>query len=63
MKNKKRMYNMIYRIRKSGGVNIDTRKRTIFYTYQNTDSGLKMNDNRIVKLCKEFGFVRQAIIN
>lgn len=60
--NKNKMYCIIYRIRKMGGVNIDTRKRTIFYEYQNDEEKAKMDLMPVLRLCKEFGFVRQAVI-
>lgn len=59
---KKKAYNIIYRLRKSGGVKIDTRKRTIFYEYQNSDDTAKMSRKAVRRLCNEFGFVRQAEI-
>lgn len=51
---------MIYRLRKSGGIKIDTRQRTIFYEYQNEKDALKMQKTAVLRLCNEFGFVRQA---
>lgn len=62
MRKKNKMHCIIYRIRKMGGVNIDTRKRTIFFEYQNDDDASKMDLKPIQRLCKEFGFVRQATI-
>ncbi len=62
MKNRNKMHCIIYRVRKMGGVNIDTRKRTIFYEYQNDEDAAKMDLKPILRLCKEFGFVRQASI-
>ncbi len=59
---KKKMYSVIYRLRKSGGVKIDTRKRTIFYEYENSDDMAKMSRKAVCRLCNEFGFVRQATI-
>lgn len=43
-----------------GGVKIDTRKRTIKYRYAQDEE--KMQDAKILRLCNEFGFVRQAEI-
>lgn len=62
MKKKNKMHCIIYRIRKMGGVKINTRARTIFYEYQNDEDMAKMDLKPIVRLCKEFGFVRQAEI-
>lgn len=45
-----------------GGVKIDTRARTIYYGYQNPEGMAKMERKAVVRLCKEFGFVRQAEI-
>lgn len=59
---KKNVYSIIYRLRKSGGVKIDTRARTIYYGYQNPEGMAKMERKAVVRLCKEFGFVRQAEI-
>lgn len=56
------MHCIIYRIRKMGGVNIDTRKRTIFYEYQNNEDEAKMDLKPILRLCNEYGFVRQAVM-
>lgn len=36
------MYCIIYRLRKIGGLKIDTRNRTIFYEYQNEEQEAKM---------------------
>lgn len=47
---------------KIGGVKIDTRKRTIYYLYQNPASEAKMNRKAVCRLCKDFGFARQAEI-
>lgn len=62
MKKKNKMHCIIYRIRKMGGVNIDTRKRTIFYEYQNNEDEAKMDLKPILRLCNEYGFVRQAVM-
>lgn len=56
------MHCIIYRLRKMGGVKIDTRGRTIFYEYQNCEDEAKMELKSILRLCNEFGFVRQAEI-
>ncbi|WP_108822021.1 hypothetical protein [Dysgonomonas sp. Marseille-P4361] len=55
-----KMHCIIYRLRKSGGVKIDTRNRNIIYKYQQDED--KMQNKQIVRLCKEFGFARQAEI-
>ena len=62
-KRKNAMYCIIYRLRKIGGLKIDTRNRTIFYEYQNEEQEAKMEFKTIKRLCKEFGFGRQAEIN
>lgn len=56
------MYNLIYRIRKQGGVNINIRSRTIYYEYNDDVQTVKMRSDLICKLCNEFGFTRQAVI-
>lgn len=53
------MYCLIWRLRKSGGVIIDTRTRTVFYDYQSPESIEKAG---VKRLCTEFGFGRQARI-
>ena len=45
---------------KTGGVKIDTRKRTIYYEYQKDEA--LMQNKKIVELCNCFGFGRQAEI-
>ena len=60
MKNRNRMYRLTHKLRKSGGVKIDTRNRTIFYKYQAEEEKMKAKDVEI--LCSEFGFGRQATI-
>lgn len=59
--NKSKMYKAIHSLRKQyvrGGVNIDTRNRTIYYEYQKEEN--IMSDKKIIMLCLEFGFARQA---
>lgn len=58
MKNKSKMYRAISHLRKWGGVKIDTHKRTIYYEYQKEEE--QMNNKKILLLCREFGFARQA---
>lgn len=53
---KSSMYYLIYAVR-SKGIKVDTQNRTIFYPYGDES---KMNDLRIEKLCKIYGFARQA---
>jgi predicted adenine nucleotide alpha hydrolase (AANH) superfamily ATPase len=58
-------YNILYRIRKSG-VKIDTRKRTVYFDYDgkgSTPSERMMKEKPVERLCKEYRFYRQAIIN
>ena len=59
MKKNNIMYCLIRRLRKSGGVIIDTRTRTVFYDYQSPES---IEKTGVKRLCSEFGFGRQARI-
>ncbi|GHV40379.1 hypothetical protein FACS1894179_06800 [Bacteroidia bacterium] len=52
---------IIYRLRKRG-YKINTRNRTIFFEYQNDEQLANMADRCVLRLCREFGFVRQAAI-
>ncbi len=57
---KKKMYNLIYRIRKSNtGLRINTRERTIFFDYQNKES---IEDRKVNRLRREFHFHAQSEI-
>lgn len=56
-----KMYSAISRLQKYG-VRVDVDNRTIFYKYQDADSELRMKSRAVVRLCKEFGFARQAEI-
>ncbi|GAB6123064.1 hypothetical protein JCM30204_42140 [Dysgonomonas termitidis] len=58
----RKVRDIIYRLRKSGGVKINTKTRTIYYEYQNEVDMNKMHRKAVERLCKEFGFVRQAEI-
>lgn len=60
MKDRNKMYRLIHKLRKSGGVKIDTHNRTIFYKYQSDEEKMKHKD--IESLCVDFGFGRQATI-
>lgn len=51
------MYCLIYRLRKSGGVKIDTRTRTVFYNHQEAEKAQTLG---VKRLCNEFGFGRQS---
>lgn len=57
---KQSMYNLIYNLRKFSGVKIDTLNRIIYYEYQKDEE--LMQYKKIIKLCKFFGFNRQAEI-
>lgn len=59
MKKNNIMYCLIWRLRRSGGVTIDTRTRTVFYDCQSPESIEKAG---VKRLCTEFGFGRQARI-
>lgn len=61
MKNKNKMYCIIYRLRKLGGVKIDTRRKTIFYMWNDEDQQTMMKHRTIERLCIEYGFARQAV--
>ncbi|MCL1942567.1 MAG: hypothetical protein FWF54_03335 [Candidatus Azobacteroides sp.] len=57
---KKKMYNLLYRIRKTNkDVRIDTRKRLVFFDYKNGDT---MNEQKIKRLRDEFNFELQSEI-
>lgn len=60
MKKRNKMHDIIYRLRKNKSINIDTKNRMIYYEYQNEED--KMRAKPIERLCKEFGFGRQAVI-
>lgn len=60
MKNK--MYCLIYRLRQSGVANINTRQRTIYFVWDDTEQIDSMNRKTVERLCNEFGFVRQSSI-
>lgn len=59
MKKNNIMYCLIWRLRRSGGVIIDTRTRTVFYDHQHPES---IEKTGVKRLCSEFGFGRQARI-
>jgi hypothetical protein len=59
---KKKAHSIIYRLRKSAGLKIDTRNRTIYFEYENAADEKKMNRKAVRRLCSEFGFVRQATL-
>jgi len=56
----KTMYNLIYRIRKSGsGIRINTRERLFFFDYLNTED---LKEKKILRLQNEFHFQAQSEI-
>lgn len=61
MKTTNKVHCIIYRLRKRG-YRIDTESRTIFFEYRTDEQAAKMDDRCILRLCREFGFVRQAEI-
>lgn len=62
MKKKNNLHCIVYRLRKAG-VKIDMRERTVYYEYQNATDAATMERKAVERLCKEFGFARQAQIN
>lgn len=57
-----RVYDIIYRLRKTHGLRIDIRSRTIYYTYACDADRKKMSLPAVRRLCDNFSFVRQAEI-
>jgi len=55
-------HNLIYRLRKKGII-ISTRKRTIYYVWDNDNQKEQVKQPGVVRLVNEFGFVRQSEIN
>lgn len=57
----KKAYCLIYRVRKKG-VRVNTRNRTMFYVYGDTEAEARVKNLLCRRLCKEFGFVIQSEI-
>jgi hypothetical protein len=58
MKLNKSAYNLIYKMRKKEA-NINTRKRVLFYNYNDTEA---LKSKQYQRLFNEFGFVGQSEI-
>lgn len=61
-KTRSAMYCIIYRLRKRQA-RINTKTRTIFYIYNNETDEKLMRSSPVIRLCLEWGFVRQSEIN
>lgn len=61
MKPNPKAYCLIYRARKRG-VRINTRNRTMVYTYGDPEEVTRVKSRLCGRLCKEFGFVIQSEI-
>ena len=59
MKKNNTMHCLVYRIRKSGGVRISIRDRTVYFDYNNP---ILIEEKKVKRLMKEFNYAAQAEI-